>query len=82
MIACCTREISEANVPIRIRPGAARNKSSNAASITVSDGVHPGWSALVESAISASEASAGWPECRNIKDAPSPIRMMPMFSML
>jgi len=48
--ACWMREISEAKVPIKIRPGAWRKTSSKAASITASDGVQPGRSALVESA--------------------------------
>ena len=51
--ACCIREISEAKEAIIIRPGASLKTSSKAGSIIFSDGVHPGLSALVESAMRA-----------------------------
>ena len=51
---CCMREISEAKLAMMIRPLALRKTSRKAASITLSEGVQPGRSALVELASSAS----------------------------
>jgi hypothetical protein len=58
LATCCIREISEAKLAMMMRPGAFLKTSSKAGSITRSEGVHPGLSALVESASKASTPRA------------------------
>ena len=57
---CWMREIREANVAMMTRPFASLKTLSNAGPITISEGVHPGRSALVES-----ESSRSTPRCEN-----------------
>jgi hypothetical protein len=49
VVTCCKREIKEAKLEIMTLPLASANTSSNALLISISEGVVPGRSALVES---------------------------------
>ena len=55
---CCMREISEAKVAMMTRPCASLNTLSKAGPMTISEGVQPGRSELVESESSRSTPRA------------------------